>query len=560
MDTLLKIDYYSALIFAPLILAVMIPFIKPNDKNANIHFIAFVDSLFLFIFSLLPWLPGFYEVAGVTIPWFPSIGINYAVGSDGLTWTLVVLTTFLFLMAILASKSSIHNRVKFYYSMLFVLMTSILGVFIARDLFLYFLFWELELIPMYFLIAIWGGPNRDYAAVKFVLYTLFGSVFLVAGLLAIYYYGNKFGIDPSKMLLYDTVSTDYVKLIPIAAQTLIFMAFFITFAVKLPMVPFHTWLPDAHVEAPTPVSMLLAGILLKMGSYGMMRLCFGFFPEAAKFWAPILVALAFINIVYTAGVALVQKDLKKLVAYSSVSHMGFVLLGLAAMNQAGYNGAVFVMLSHGIVSAALFMCVGTLYLRTHTRLISEYGGFATQTPIIFYFFMFMCMASLGLPLLISFPGETMVFYGAFLSKIQSLAVLNVGPLTLDFSIQSFTILSGLGVIIGAAYLLWMLQRVFFGPLSEKWTKLHDATRSEVFVLSILAIIVLAYGLAPQLLINKYQKSVTQLYNRTLEKHVYTSGVTPPAAVTTVSNTHVSNSHSLPASGPNISLVSQEGVR
>jgi NADH-quinone oxidoreductase subunit M len=245
-----------------------------------------------------------------------------------------------------------------------------------------------------------------------------------------------------------------------------------------------------------------------MGAYGMLRLCFGMFPQAAELCAPVIALLAFINIVYTAGVALVQTDLKKLIAYSSVSHMGFVLLGLAALNDPGYQGAVFVMISHGIVSAALFMCVGTLYLRTHTRMIAEYGGFGSQTPIIFYFFMLMAMASLGLPLLISFPGESLVFYGAFLSKTQALGSTPFFQGDIVWTMKAFTILSAIGVILGAAYLLWMLKKVFFGPISDKWKTLKDATLSEIAVLSVLSLFVIYFGLNPQWLIAKYDKDVT----------------------------------------------------
>jgi NADH-quinone oxidoreductase subunit M len=503
--------YLSALVFAPLAFALIFPLVKERDGGKNIHLLAFTLSAFLFFFTLVPWMPGFVAPQPETYTWLPSFGISFALASDGLSWTMVVLTTFLLLMAVIASKTNITKRLKLYYSMIFVLTGSILGVFLARDLFLFFLFWELELIPMYLLIAIWGGPRRDYAAIKFVLYTLFGSVFLVAGILGFYFIAGSLGLDPSSLFMFDTV-TQAVSSggIPLGTQVLLFIALFITFAVKLPMVPFHTWLPDAHVEAPTPISMLLAGILLKMGAYGMLRLCFGFFPDAAQVVAPYIALLAFINIVYTAGVAMVQKDLKKLIAYSSVSHMGFVLLGLAALNTPGYYGAVFVMISHGIVSAALFMCVGTLYLRTHTRMIAEYGGFGSQTPIIFYFFMFMSMASLGLPLLISFPGESLVFYGAYLSKIVPLGVTKIAAFIIPWTIQTLTILSAIGVILGAAYMLWMLQRVFFGPIADKWKKLPDATPSEVYVLGILALFVLAFGLNPQWIISKYDQSVSAL--------------------------------------------------
>jgi len=500
--------YLSILIAIPVVLALVALFVPEGKDGKNLHLFGIAGSAVLFLFSALMW-NGALVPAAEKISWMPSLGITYSLGLDGLSKTLAFLTTFLLLMATVASYTSIHKRLKLYYAMLFTLTTAVLGVFLARDTFLFFLFWELELIPMYLLIAIWGGPRRDYAATKFVLYTLFGSVFLVAGILALYFHAKSVpGLDQTALFHFDVVRSAIAQNLPVTAQVLIFIALFTTFAVKLPVVPFHTWLPDAHVEAPTPISMLLAGILLKMGSYGMLRLCFEFLPEGAKVVAPYVGLLAVINIVYTAGVALVQADLKKLIAYSSVSHMGFVLLGLAALNAIGFNGAVFVMFAHGLVSAALFMCVGTLYNRTHSRLIADYGGFGSQTPIIFYFFLFMSMASLGLPLLVSFASETLVFYGAFVSK--AFDQISLFGTELPWSIQAITVVSGLGVIIGAAYLLWMLKRVFFGPIQERWTKLPDASTSEVFVLATLALLVIAYGFFPRLITSHFEPDVTAI--------------------------------------------------
>lgn len=500
--------YFSILIAIPVVLAIVALFVPEGQDGKNLHRFGIIGSVLLFLFSALMW-NGFITPVAEKISWLPSLGITYSLGMDGLSKTLVFLTTFLLMMATVASYTSIHKRLKLYYSMLFVLTTAVLGVFLARDTFLFFLFWELELIPMYLLIAIWGGPRRDYAATKFVLYTLFGSVFLVAGILALYFHARTVpGLDQTALFHFDVVRNAIQQNLPVSAQVLIFIALFTTFAVKLPVVPFHTWLPDAHVEAPTPISMLLAGILLKMGSYGMLRFGFEFLPEAAQVLAPYIGLLAVINIVYTAGVALVQTDLKKLIAYSSVSHMGFVLLGLAALNSIGFNGAVFVMFAHGLVSAALFMCVGTLYNRTHTRMIADYGGFGSQTPVIFYFFLFMSMASLGLPLLVSFASETLVFYGAFVSN--AFKEINLFGTVLPWSIQAVTFVSGLGVVIGAAYLLWMLKRVFFGPIQERWTKLTDASTSEVFVLATLTVLVMAYGFFPRLLTIHFEPDVTNI--------------------------------------------------
>ncbi len=500
--------YLSILVFLPVFLALLVPLIPDKGDGKNLHTFGIAGSVLLFLFSAMAWnTNGWFVPKAEVIPWIPSLGINYALEADGLSMTLVILTTFLLVMATVASVSTITKRLKLYYSMLFLLTTAILGVFLARDMFLFFLFWEFELIPMYLLIAIWGGPRRDYAAMKFVLYTLFGSAFLVAGVLGLYFYAIGQGVEPQSLFLFDALQA-IVPSIPLAVQILLFIAFFITFAVKLPMVPLHTWLPDAHVEAPTPISMLLAGILLKMGAYGMLKICFGFFPAAAQVLAPYIAILAAINIVYTAGVALVQADLKKLIAYSSVSHMGFVLLGLAALNDIGFNGAVFVMFSHGLVSAALFMSVGTLYLRTHSRMIADYGGFGSQTPIIFYFFMLMAMASLGLPLLISFASETLVFYGAFVSN--AFQVVPFFGVDLPWSIQTLTIISALGIIIGAAYMLWMLKRVFFGQLQERWNQLTDATSSEVFVLGTLAVLVITFGMYPQFITRHFEPAVSAM--------------------------------------------------
>ncbi len=505
--------YLSILVAIPLVLAALTIFVPSSGEESKcLHKFGIFGSAILFLYSALAWngvitpaAPDFAE----KMAWIPNLGITYSLAMDGLSKTLVFLTTFLLLMATIASYTSIHKRLRLYYSMLFTLTAAVLGVFLARDMFLFFLFWELELIPMYLLIAIWGGPRRDYASIKFVLYTLFGSVFLVAGTLALYFHARSLpGLDHATLFHFETIKAAIGQNLPIASQVLIFAALFITFAVKLPVVPVHTWLPDAHVEAPTPISMLLAGILLKMGSYGMLRFGFEFLPDAAKVLAPYIGLLAVINIVYTAGVALVQTDLKKLIAYSSVSHMGFVLLGLSALNAFGFNGAVFVMFAHGLVSAALFMCVGTLYNRTHTRAIADYGGFGAQTPIIFYFFLFMSMASLGLPLLVSFASETMVFYGAFTS--HAFHQINLFGATLPWSIQAITFVSGLGVVIGAAYLLWMLKRVFFGPIQERWTNLPDASMSEVCVLLVLTLLVMAFGFKPNLITKHFEPTVTAI--------------------------------------------------
>lgn len=532
----------SILIFLPIIYALIIPML-PDEKRVLHSFSAGASGLLL-VLSFIFW----QATAGAGIQpveyqeWLPQLGINYMVGADSLSWVLVLLTTLLVFLAVIASFTAIEKRLKLYYSMIFVLTSAILGVFLARDLFLFFLFWELELIPMYLLIAIWGGPRREYAALKFVLYTLFGSIFLLAAILGLFFFTRD-------MLGYNTF--DFAQLsqtaqmgLALGAQILLFLGFFIAFAIKLPMVPFHTWLPDAHVEAPTPVSMLLAGILLKMGAYGMLRFCFGWFPDAAVVLAPYLVFIGMVNIVYTAGVAMVQADMKKLIAYSSVSHMGFVLVGLGALNDIGFNGAVFQMISHGLISAGLFMIVGTLYTRTHSRLIADMGGFGKNLPKIFFFALVICLASLGLPLLAGFPAETLVFYGAFVST----AFKNIplfGGLVLNLSIQTLTILSAIGVILAAAYLLWMVQRVFMGPVFPKWTDLKDALPSETFVLAGLSFLILVFGLFPSWVTNQFEAEVGAMatpYNRILQATALPESDKAPGAVLPAEEAAESSGH------------------
>jgi len=522
--------YLTLLLILPLVFAAIMPFIKPGENQKNVHLAGIFGSVIIFAFSALAWNADYLPKTEI-ISWLPSLGISYAVGADGLSLTLVILTTFLLVMAAVASITNITKRAKLYYAMLFILTTSVLGVFLARDLFLFFLFYELELIPMYLLIAVWGGANRQYAATKFVLYTLFGSVFMLAAILGLYFYGSSvLGGNIAGLFLFDNIKLLGPSMV-LTSQILVFLGFFIAFSVKLPVVPFHTWLPDAHVEAPTPVSMLLAGILLKMGAYGMLRFGYDLLPQAAVAVAPWIALLAVINIVYTAGVALVQKDIKKIIAYSSVSHMGFVLLGLVAMNPIGFNGAVFVMFAHGIVSAALFMCVGTVYIRTHTRMIAELGGLGAQIPTVFYFFLFMAMASLGLPLLISFASESLVFYGAFTANTFNIPLTLLGFWDIVWNMQTVTILSAIGVVIGAAYLLWLIQRVFQGTMPQKWNTLKDASLSEVFVLGTLTCLVIAYGFFPRLITDRFEPAVTAMADQYTLYQIPKPGTEKTPAVT-----------------------------
>lgn len=476
----------------------------PQAEAKKLHTLAAVVSVVLMgVASVLAFGTGAGANLNWVMPWLPKFGLSLAFGQDGLTATLVLLTTLLSFLAGLASITTIEKRLKLYYSLFFLLIGSVLGVFISRDLFLFFLFFELELIPMYLLITIWGGPRREYAAMKFVLYTLAGSIFLVGSILTLAFISKAAGAPESTLFLFSQLKQlASIQNFPLDLQVLIFLGFFIAFSVKLPVVPLHTWLPDAHVEAPTPISMLLAGILLKMGAYGLLRFAFEWFPMVGKILSPFVGLLALINIVYTASIALVQTDMKKLIAYSSVSHMGFVLLALAAYNATGISAAIFVMIAHGLVSAALFMGVGTLYRRTHSREIAVYGGVGQKAPVLFYFFLLMSMSSLGLPLLVSFAGESLTFYSGFISHAFSFIPLSP-TVALPLSIQGVTFLSTIGVVLGAAYMLWLVKRLFFGPVTEACQQLKDATRSEVWVLSILALFVVGFGFFPNLLTTQY---------------------------------------------------------
>jgi NADH-quinone oxidoreductase subunit M len=409
-------------------------------------------------------------------PWISNI--NFALGVDGLSFSMVLLNAILLPVVIIASKPIAQKgQPRLYYTLILLLSVSVMAVFMAKDLFVFFLAWELELVPMYFLINIWGSKNRNYASMKFLIYTFAAGVCLLIGFFLLSSL-TGFATFDMKELAAMSQSIAY------PFQALMFILFAICFIIKLPSVPLHTWLPDAHVEAPTPVSMLLAGILLKMGCYGLLRFGLEFFPAVLDAFSPVIAVLAAVNILYGAYAALIQKDLKKVIAYSSISHMGFILLGMAAQNGAGYSGAAFQMFSHGLISAALFFIVGMIYERTHTREISEFGGLIKVMPQTFFLALVAIMANLGLPGLSGFVGESLVFYGAFASS---------GAINL---VKISAAVSTLGVILTAGYMLWLNQRVFYGNMPEKWANLKDARKSEVFVLAILLGLALVYGLNP----------------------------------------------------------------
>jgi NADH-quinone oxidoreductase subunit M len=478
----------SAVVFLPLLAALALLFM-PKDEEEGARRLAFSASLLTFLISLgllARFNSGTADFQFVErFPWIEDFGIQYHVGVDGISLFLVLLTTFLMPLVLLASWGDIHTRVKEYLFFFLVLETGMVGTFVALDLFLFYVFWEVMLIPMYFLIGVWGGPRRIYAAIKFLLYTMVGSLLMLVAILYLAYLHNT---------QQGTVTFDLQQLynlrIPVQAQMWLFAAFALSFAIKVPLFPFHTWLPDAHVEAPTGGSVILAAVLLKMGTYGFLRFALPLFPEAAHAAVPAIMALAVIGIIYGALVAMVQPDLKKLVAYSSVSHLGFVMLGLFAFNMQGIEGAIYQMLNHGLSTGALFLLVGVVYERRHTRLISEYGGLWKQVPVYAAIFLVVMLSSIGLPGLNGFVGEFLILLGTF--KANTLA----GVLAVS------------GVVLGAVYMLWMYQRVIFGPLkNEENTKLVDLSRREVAIFVPILAMMLLMGLYPRPLLTRMEKSV-----------------------------------------------------
>jgi NADH-quinone oxidoreductase subunit M len=465
----------SILIFFPAIGSLALLLLR-NDDHVFIRRMAMVIATAEFLFSLLL-LKGFPVSSGnyllmENVNWITVPPIHYHLGVDGISLFLVLLTTFLTPISVLASWNSISHRVKEFFVILLMLEVGVIGVFLSLDLFLFFLFWEIMLIPMAFLIGIWGHERRIYAAVKFVLYTMAGSIFMLVGIIWLYNATGTFDLPTIQQM----IQTGTLVLEP-RAEMLLFLAFFVAFAVKVPLFPLHTWLPDAHVEAPTAGSVMLAGVLLKMGTYGMIRFCLPLFPEAAHRAAPWIAVLAIIGIIYGALVALVQPNLKKLVAYSSVSHLGFVVLGIFAFRNISMQGAVYQMLAHGISTGALFLLVGMLYDRRHTFEITEYGGLATPMPKLAAFFLFAALSSLGLPMLNGFVGEYLILLGTYQAHWQWAAW------------------GALGVILSAGYLLWSYQRVFFGEITrDKNRTLPDISARERVILATMAVVMLWMGI------------------------------------------------------------------
>ncbi len=487
----------SYLLLIPLIGGILLLFL--NKKNESlIKYFGFGVAVLTFIVSLILFFnfntnKSDFQFVEKFI-WISNLNISYKVGIDGLSLLLLMLTTFITPLTLLSSWSSINKKVKEFTFFMLMLEVGMLGVFVSLDLFLFYIFWEAMLIPMYFIIGIWGGNERIYASVKFFLYTMFGSLLMLVAIiwLAVYASGPLGHFSTDLTELYKIGPTIKSKI-----QDFMFLAFAFSFAIKVPLFPLHTWLPDAHVQAPTAGSVILAGVLLKMGTYGLLRFCLPLFPQAAVHFAPAISILAIIGIIYGALVAMVQKDMKKLVAYSSVAHLGFVVLGIFAMTQEAVQGAIIQMVNHGLSTGALFLLVGVLYERTHTREISEYGGIAKIIPIFSFALMFASLSSVGLPGLNGFVGEFLILLGAFKSP-----VLNS---------WWYTVFAASGVIFAAVYLLWMYQRVVFGEVKNpKLNELKDMNKREMLVLVPIFIFIIWIGIYPSTFLKVSQKTSAKI--------------------------------------------------
>jgi NADH-quinone oxidoreductase subunit M len=478
----------TILIFLPMAGAFIL-FFLPKENGRLAKDVTLAVTLVEFLLSL-PVLLNFDSTTAAMqftqkFAWIPQFGINYSVGVDGISLWLLMLTTFIMPIAVLSTYSAVEKHVKEFMVFMLLLEVGMVGVFLAVDLFLFYIFWELVLIPMYFLIGVWGGERRIYAAVKFFIYTFVGSVLMLVAILALYFYNHKVtGV-------YTTDILELYKLnLPLQMQFWMFLAFGLAFAFKVPMFPFHTWLPDAHVEAPTAGSVILAAVLLKMGTYGFLRLAMPLFPVATFDLMPIVTGLAVIGIIYGALVAMVQKDIKKLVAYSSVSHLGFVMLGLFALNLQGIEGGILQMINHGISTGALFLGVGIIYERAHTRQIADFGGIAKIVPIFTLTFMIVTFSSVGLPGMNGFVGEFLIMLGAFKTS------------------QVATVFAASGVILAAVYMLWMVQRVLFGKLTNAH-KLHltDMNLREIVYMAPLILFIFWIGVYPDPFLRRMDASV-----------------------------------------------------
>lgn len=498
----------SLITFLPLV-GVLILFFIPKDSHGQLRGLTLGVTGLVFLVSLLL-VTGFVTNADFQfvkdVPWIAAgpFQMHYHVGIDGISLWLVILTTFIMPLAVLSTWTAVEVKVKEYMICLLLLEVGMLGAFIALDLFLFYIFWELMLIPMYFIIGIWGGKQKIYAAVKFFIYTMAGSVLMLVALIVLYFLGQKAGYSSFSIL-------DLYKLnIDPSIQTWLFLAFALSFAIKVPLFPVHTWLPLAHTEAPTAGSVILAAVMLKMGTYGYVRFAIPLFPQASAKFTPLLATLAVIGIIYAALVAMVQEDVKKLVAYSSVAHLGFVMLGIFAMNQQGIAGGMLQMLNHGVSTGALFLIVGFIYERRHTRLITDFGGLSKQMPIFATIFMIVTLSSIGLPGTNGFVGEFLVLLGAY----QNL--------------QWYTVVATSGVILSAVYMLWMFQRVMFGELNNPKNKvLTDLNAREIAIMVPLVIMIFVMGVFPTPFLDKMAPAIDKLVMQVNQKRIASVAVPQP---------------------------------
>lgn len=513
----------TLLTFLPII-GMVIVMMLPKEKRSLIKITALVATGLQVVLAGFMWAGFNYSQAGINNPasfqfveripwitfdsgsWLGMIKIDYFLGVDGLSAPMVLLTALISFIAAISSWN-INKSVKGYFALFLLLDTGMMGTFLALDFFLFYVFWEIMLLPMYFLIGIWGGPRKEYAAIKFFIYTLFGSVFILLVMIGLYLSVNEVTGEGATFHTFNILSmmnpANYTQdgiLSPFNPNNLRFIAFiglFVGFAIKIPMFPFHTWLPDAHVEAPTPISVILAGVLLKLGAYGIIRFNYSIFPEITRELVWWIALFGMINIIYGAFCAMAQKDFKKLIAYSSVSHMGYVLLGMASLNEVGLGGAVLQMFNHGTITAMLFLLVGVVYDRTHTRGLNDFGGLATNLPVYTGFAIVAFFAAIGLPGLSGFISESFVFLGAF--KVESIRLL--------------TIISAAGIVLGAGYMLWTMQRVYLGKLNEKWADLKDLDFREYSMLIPLALIVFLLGIFPSIMLDMMNTSINALVNQ-----------------------------------------------
>ncbi len=511
------IPILTLLIFTPLAGAVIVALL-PSGGNRRFRTVALAVAVCNFLLSLaLPW--GFDSTTHrmqfvERLSWIPEIGANYLVGVDGMSLLLILLTTLITVIGVLCSWSAVQDRVKAYMACILIMETGMIGVFVSLDLVLFFLFWEIGLVPMYFIIGIWGGERKLYATLKFFLYTVFGSVFMLVGILALYYaHGSLTGQYTFDLL--KLVEVNY----PFGLQCWVFLVFFLGFAIKVPMFPFHTWLPDAHVEAPTAGSVILAGVLLKMGTYAFLRFNLPLLPSASIAFIPYILILAVIGIIYGALLALAQKDLKKLVAYSSVSHLGFVMAGIFAVNQQGIDGGILQMVNHGLATGALFLLVGIIYERRHTRLMDDFGGLASVMPLFAVFMTIIVFSSIGLPGTNGFVGELLILVGVYKASVPT------------------AVLAATGIILGAVYMLRMVQRVILGRVRHPENEtLKDLNFREFLTLVPIVVLIIWIGVYPKPFLQLTSTGTAHLVETVQSKHAqlmaerqHTNGYQPVSA-------------------------------